>query len=81
MPVERAKAHNATKETLLFYATLVALHYILTSSRLAMAISRSLTLSYDLDFLITPISDFGKESESDDDFEGYLWAKATGLLQ
>ena len=51
-PVEWARHINVTKEPLLFYTNLVALHYMLTSSRLAMSTARPLTLPSDCGFYL-----------------------------
>ena len=51
IPLSGQRHINATKELLLFYANLVALYYMSTSSRLAMATFRPLTLPSDPYFL------------------------------
>ena len=72
-PVEWARHINVTKELLLFYTTLAALHHMLSSSRLAMSTARPLTLPSDDGFLLTQMSDLGEELEGDNEFESYSY--------
>ena len=53
-PLSGRRHVNVTKEPLLFYATPVALHYRVTSSR-------PLTLPSDPGFLLTQMSDHGEK--------------------